>query len=144
MHAYDIADRIAFTSCFILAVLTMIAYARWHFWWRSGFGRARMAIIVAFAGLTAEHAARGWITLQLNSIPDHVLDIIRLASAALASAALLYLLYGIISINIRRVRDPGFAASQARRHLELTPWATDEDIAKLLAAWDEMHGNPRL
>ncbi len=139
MHAYAIADTIAFTCCFILAVLATTAYGRWHYWWRTGFGRARMAVIAAFAGLTLEHATRGWVALQLGSVPDHVLDVTGVASAALASAALAYMLFSIISLNIRRVRNPDFTASRSRRHLERTPWAAEKDIEKLLACWDEMH-----
>jgi len=144
MLAYADADKIAFTCCFILAVLTAAAYARWHYWWRTGFGRVRMAMLAAFAGLTLERAVHEWTALSYRSAPDHALDLIRLSSAFLATAALLWMLCSIISLNIRRVRNPGFAADRGRHHLERTPWATQEEIGKLIASWDEMHGNPRL
>jgi hypothetical protein len=144
MRVYADAGTIAFSCCFILAVLTTAAYGRWHYWWRTGFGRARMAMIVAFAGITLERAVRSWTSLQVNSTPDHVMDAIRTASAALAAGTLAYLLGSIISMNIRRARTPDFAADRGRRHLERTPWASDEDIGKLIAAWDEMHSRQRL
>jgi hypothetical protein len=140
-QVYIDTDKIAFSCCFILAVLATIAYGRWHYWWRSGSGRARMAMMVAFAGITLERAARDWITFQYHSIPDHVVDMIKLSSAALASAALAYLLVTMITLNIQRVRAPGFAADRGRRYLEQTPWASDEKIGKLIAAWDEMHSS---
>jgi len=144
MLAYAAADKIAFTCCLILAVLTAAAYARWHYWWRTGFGRSRMALLAAFAGLTLERAVRGWATLPGTGTQIHVLDWIRLSSAFLAAFSLLWLLCGIISLNIRRVREPGFAADRGRQHLERTPWASQAEIEKLTAAWDEMHGSPRL
>jgi hypothetical protein len=138
-QVYTDADKIAFSCCFILAVLTTATYGRWHYWWKTGFGRARMAMIAAFAGITLEHAVRSWTYLQPRSIPDHALDVIRLSSAALASVALAYLLVSTITLNIQRVRDPGFAAEQGRLHIGRTPWATEQEIHRMTTFWDEMH-----
>jgi len=139
MLAYADADKIAFSCCFILAALTAAAYARWHYWWRTSFGRSRMALMTAFAGLTLERAVRGWTALSYRGTLDHTMDLIRVSAAFLAAFSLLWLLCSIISLNIHRVRDPGFAADRGRHHLERTPWATQEEIGKLTAAWDEMH-----
>lgn len=139
MLVYADADKIAFTCCCALAILAMIAYGKWHYWWKTGFSRARMAFMTAFAGLTLEHAIRNWAALSTTSTLDHTLDGIRLGSAVLASIALGYLMISIIAMNIRRAREPGFAASQGRRHLERTPGASKEEIEKLLACWDESH-----
>lgn len=144
MQAYSDADKIVFTCCCTLAILAMLAYGRWHYWWKTGFSRARMAMMISFAGLTLEHAIRDWNpTLSTTSTLDHVLDGTRLGSAMLASAALGYLLISVITINIRRVREPGFAASQGRRHIERTPGASREEVEKLLACWDESRSYQR-
>ena len=74
-----------------------------------------MALITAFAGLTLERAVRGWTTLSYRSTLDHTMDLIRVSSASLAAFSLLWLLCSIISLNIRRVRDPGFAADRGRQ-----------------------------
>lgn len=144
MEGYIDTDKIAFSCCCGLAVLAAITYARWHYWWKSGFGRARMAAVAAFAGLTLEQAVRGWAALSYRSTPDRVIDLIRTSSAFLAAAALLYMTCTIIALNIRRTRKPGFVAEAGRLHLKQTPWASDEEIGKLTATWDEMHSNPRL
>jgi hypothetical protein len=136
------ADRIAVTFCFTLAALTAIAYARWHTWWKTGFGRSRMVFILAFAGLTMERTARLWAGAADGSTLDLTLGWIRITAATAAGSSLLYMLASIIALNIRRVRDPAAATEQGRRHLERTPWASEQEIKELTACWDTLRSEP--
>jgi hypothetical protein len=128
---------------FIAALLAAIAYARWHYWWKTGFGRGRMSLILSIAAIMLEPAARSWADLRPGSLPDKFLNWAGFAGRAAVLLWMAYFVYSIVTLNIRHALHPGDAASLGRRHLERTPWASREQIEKLTACWDEIHGGRR-
>lgn len=132
-------------AVFIVSLLTAAAYARWHLWQRTGWGRTRMMLLLSLAALTLETALRSWTSIRIRegSAGDHILSGINLAATAGVLITVTYMLCRIVSATLHRVRHPGDADARARRYLARTPGATREDIEKLTACWDETHGRPQ-
>jgi hypothetical protein len=126
-------------AIFVTALITAAAYARWHYWWRTGFGRARMILLLSVAALTTEPALRHWTGAGAGATANHILNGIALAANTGVLISLLYLLCLLAWKNIQRVRRPADRAEEGRRYLKRTPWATDEEIGKMIACWDEAH-----
>ena len=128
-------------AIFAVSLLAALAYTKWHYWWRTGFGRTRMALLLSISALTLTSLLHSWtgVDFDFNSTADYVIAAVDVAATAGVLAAVTYMLIRIITLNVRRVRHPARAADQGRRHLERTPWASAPDIEKLLACWDEIH-----
>lgn len=128
----------------ITSLLAALAYARWHFWWRTGFGRTRMILLLSIAALTMEPAMRNLIrtTGKPGSTAYWTMAWIQVTATAGVLTAVAYMLIRITGCSIRQARDPELGYRQGRRHLEQTPGATQQEIEKLTACWDEMHPSP--
>lgn len=135
INYYDTIDVAALIALLALAVLSSLSYTRWHFWWRSAFGRAFMAILVAFACRTPRQIQSITDPRAPESLVDWLLAI-SLTGTVLAALALSYLVYATIRLNIHQTRTP--RTELARDYLEQTPWATPEEIKELVACWDEL------
>lgn len=123
----------------IAAIVTAVAYARWHFWWWSGNGRIRMGLLLSIA---LRYGCAAGEMLAPHGTADQLLDTGIAVGSAGILACVLYLAYALTRKNIARIRDPDAAAQETREHLRQTPWASGTDIEKLLAYWDESHSHP--
>lgn len=124
-------------AIFVVSLLAALAYTKWHFWWRTGWGLTRMVLLLSLAALQLDH-----VLLQLEGSSETVAWIGITATTGVL-IAVTYMLFRIIAFNINRVRDPAAAIMQGRKHIERTPGASREEIEKLLAHWDETHTYPR-
>lgn len=142
MQAFTQATMALRDAILAVSLLAMLAYTRWHFWWKSGFGRARMAAVLSVSALTVTQLIRYWTgtDYDFSSKADDAIAAVELAALTGVLVWLSYMLFRIIQHNVHRVRDPADASEQARRHLAQTPHATREEIEKLIACWDEVHG----
>jgi hypothetical protein len=127
-------------AIFVSALVTAIAYARWHFWWRSGFGRSSMCLLLSLAALTMKSSIVHWTGTRPGTAPAHVLNGLDLAAATGVLLSVLYLTYRITQTNIQQIRHPAGATEQGRRHIQRTPGATQPEIEKMLACWAEVRG----
>lgn len=91
-----------------------------------------VAIALRYGGAVGESLVPG-------GLANHFLEAGRMAGTIGILLCVLYLAYVITGKNITRIRHPPAAAEQARQHLERTPWATQQDIEKLMACWEETH-----
>lgn len=138
----DIAGVLHVGIC-IVALLAAAAYWKFHLWWATGFGRARMGLLLSLAALTGSQSLVFWagVDYDFNSILDDTVVAVILASTTGVLATASYMLYRTCALNFGRVRHPADAAGLGREHLRRTPLATREEIEKLIACWDEMHGS---
>lgn len=126
---------------FVVSMLAVAAYTKWHFWWHTGAGRSRMILLLSLAALTAVQSIRHWASIREQTAPWLALQWIDIAAGAGVLSYVTYLLYRITRENLHRARRPaGRTSCEARQYLEQTPWATQEEVGKLLACWDESHG----
>lgn len=130
-------------AIFISALVTAVAYARWHFWWRSGFGCSNMCLLLSLAALTMEPALRDWTRFRVHTIPGDTLTGITYVAVSGVLASVLYMLYLITQKNIHRIRNPACASRQGRLDIQRTPGATQPEVEKMLACWDESRGLTR-
>lgn len=144
MRIFNDTTDILRIAIFSSALIAMISYGKWHFWWRSGFGRALMAALLSIAVLSLVQLLHVWpgVDGDFNSVADDAAAGFEIAALAGVLTWVSYTLFRVAATSLRRARHPGEAADQGRRHLERTPQATREDIEKLLACWDETHTTP--
>lgn len=134
---YKLAHEIVLDAIFVTALLLAIAYAQWHYWWRSWFGRSFMVLLLALAGIRLQ-VVTGELGLHRGDETGAVLDWIGLTASAFALVALFILLWMTLSFNVIQPARRGTAADETRRYLEQTPGITGQEIKELLACWDHL------
>lgn len=141
------ADIILVTqgAIFTVSLIAAAAYWKWHLWWKTGFGRTRMLLLLSIAVLTLIPLLHYWtgVDLDFNSAADDVVGGTDIAATLGVLGTVSYMLVRIVALNLRRVRNPDDATDEGRRHLQRTPWATHAETEKLLACWDEMRHRER-
>ena len=128
-------------AIFVVSLLAVLAYTKWHYWWRTGWGLTRMSLLLSLAALELDHVLIQVtrIDADFDSIGDDTVSWLGVIAIAGVLASLAYMLCRIVTFNLRRVRDPYFTVMQGRQHIERTPGADRDEIEKLVSRWDEIH-----
>jgi hypothetical protein len=137
MHFHALASRTITDGIFIVSLLTAAAYAKWHLWRQTGYGRSRMLLLLSLAAITLEPAIRPLIGPHPGDMTDSILMWVGLTAQLGVLISVAHMLTRLVWINVRRHQHPRDAASHARQHIRHTPWATQEMIDKLLACYNE-------
>lgn len=135
--SYNLAHEIVLDAIFVTALLLAIAYAQWHYWWRSWFGRSFMVLLIALAGVRLQTVTHE-LGVHRGDEVGPILDWTGLAASAFAFVALVILLWMTISFNVVQPARRGTAPDETRRYLEQTPGVSSQEIKELVACWDQL------